>query len=213
MNSSLLARSARWYVRLSTTAAIGALALLTSLATPAAAASPAATDVFNGSAVIPAGQTSPVRVDPADITFRADGAVGVGYRYEATGQAVGELPGQFDYNEHGYLYFRNPADPRTMVGSRFVSGVFTLTTRERTVVHVADTAPDAYTSGLRMLSSTDLPGHLMQQLQNLLMRGGSLAYSYFTFTNNHGTFTGYATPDFTRFMITITFDRPAAVSE
>ena len=45
-------------------------------------------------------------------------------------------------------------------------------------------------------------------LRTLFGHGGPLTYGYFTFTNQRGTFTGYATPDFTHFVIEITFDLP-----
>lgn len=36
-----------------------------------------------------------------------------------------------------------------------------------------------------------------------------LTYGYFTFTNLHGPFTAYATPDFVNLAIQIIFDAPA----
>jgi hypothetical protein len=187
-------------------AALGALCLFSVLATTAAAAPRTATDVFAGAAVTPAGQTSPIQVDPRDLTVRTDGAVGLGYTYQASGLATGQLPGSFTYEEHGYLYFANPADPTSLVGSRFVSGVFSLDPgRGRTPVRIADTAPEAYTSGIQTAVGK-LDARLRKTLAGLLGKSGPLTYGYFTFTNPHGTYTGYATPDFSHFAIQITFD-------
>jgi hypothetical protein len=158
--------------------------------------------------VVPAGQTSPVQVDPTDISVRADGAVGLGYRYVARGSAVGQVAGVFVYREHGYLYFADPRDPSTMVGSRFVSGVFSVTdAKSGKIIDVADTSPDAYTSGIRT-SPAGFGELLSKNLHSLLSASGPLTYGYFTFTDDQGTFTGYATPDFTRFTIRIRFSLP-----
>jgi hypothetical protein len=195
-----------WGTRLSISAATGILLLFSALVSPAAAAHEVANDWFYGAAIVPAGQTSPVSVDPRDMSFRADGAIGFGYTYRAAGQAFGRLPGSFTYLEHGYIYFKNPADPKSMVGSRFVSGVFTLLPNQsHTPVQIADTAPDKYTSGIQTVVEKLGPRE-QKSLSELLGQSGSLTYGYFTFTNNHGTFTGYATPDFTRFIIPLTFD-------
>src|SRR4030095_16312361 len=83
---------------------------------------------FYGTATSGAGQPMPINISPADIAFRSDGAVGIGYSYTARGDARGngQASGWFTYEEHGYLYFRNPADPTTYMGSQYVSGMFTL---------------------------------------------------------------------------------------
>jgi hypothetical protein len=96
-----------------------------------------------------------------------------------------------------------------MVGSRFVSGVFKLSAQHHaTPVVIADTAPANYTSGIQTLV-----GRLGPQASRVVGalggRPGPLTYGYFTFTDSEGTFTGYATPDFTRFAIQITFPVPA----
>ena len=207
MKVSALRPVRAWGARLSVSAALGILFLLSVLASPAAAAHNVANDLFTGTAVIPLGQTSPVQIDGHDVTVRADGAIGIGYNYRANGEALGKLPGSFTYLEHGYVYFQNPADPKSMVGSRFVSGVFTLVPAQGShmPVQIADTAPDKYTSGIQTVVQKLGPlAH--KELSQLFGQSGSLTYGYFTFTNNHGTFTGYATPDFTKFIIPITFD-------
>jgi hypothetical protein len=196
----------RWPGRRPIFATLGILLLLAAMVSPAAADQQIATDWFAGDAVVPAGRTSPVQVDPHDVSVRADGAIGFGYTYRAGGKAFGSLPGSFTYLEHGYIYFTNPADPSTMVGSRFVSGVFTLAPDgSQASVQIADTAPQLYTSGIQTVMTQLGPRAHLQQL-GLLGEAGSLTYGYFTFTNNHGTFTGYATPDFLHFAIRITFD-------
>jgi hypothetical protein len=208
--NNLSARCSRYALRLPLVSALCALSLFATFATSTALAAPAtATDLFTGTAAIPAGQTSPVQISPTDVTVRADGAVGLGYVYRASGRATGQLPGTFTYEEHGYLYFSNPSDPASMLGSRFVSGVFTLTAPHRTKpVVIADTSPANYTSGIQTLVVKLGPqaGRLAGALRG---QPGPLTYGYFTFTNSQGTFTGYATPDFTRFAIQITFPVPA----
>lgn len=191
----------------------GACLLLVGVASPAAAASPVATtstatNWFTGVAVVPAGQASPVVVDARDMTHRSDGAIGLGYSYAATGRALGTAPGSFTYQEKGYLYFTNPSNPSTMVGSRFTSGVFTLTLdSSRRPLRIADTAPDHYTSGIQTIATKVKP-RVTGDLHGLIGPSGQLTYGYFTFTNSRGTFTGYATPDFTHFTVPITFDLP-----
>jgi hypothetical protein len=126
-----------------TSAAPAAVVLLFLIASPAAAAQQTATDWFVGTAIIPAGQSSPVQIDLSDVVVRPDGAIGIGYRYQAAGQASGQVAGMFGYHERGYLFFTNPADPSTLVGSRFTSGVFSLApTRGGAPIQIADTAPD-----------------------------------------------------------------------
>jgi hypothetical protein len=187
---------------------VGACLVLAALANPASAASTkTATDWFTGVAVVPAGQASPVVVDPRDVTRRADGAIGLGYTYSATGKATGSAPGSFTYQEKGYLYFTNPSNPATMVGSRFTSGVFTLTPNGGTSVRIADTAPERYTSGIETVA-TKIKPRVTGNLNGLIGPSGQLTYGYFSFTNSHGTFTGYATPDFAYFTVPITFDLP-----
>jgi hypothetical protein len=195
-------------VRLSALAALGALVLMLALATTAAAAGPrTATNWFVGTATGVSAEGSPVQINPQNVTARADGAIGLGYTYRANGVASGQLPGSFTYEEHGYLYFKNPSDPTSMVGSRFSSGVFTLRpSAGGPAVRIADTAPEAYTSGVQTVVVK--LGPQLRKANALLGTAGPLTYGYFTFTNAHGTYTGYATPDFTRFAIQITFDRP-----
>jgi hypothetical protein len=191
---------------------LSALGLLLVSATSASAApAPApstATDTFYGVSTTPAG-TSPVTINANDITVRAsDGAYGIGYTYSANGTAFGQVPGTFGYAEHGYLYFKNLADPTTAVGSRFVSGVFTLQPRAggKPIV-IADTNPGAYTSGIQtvLLKHAD---DVSRVARGLVTSGGALSYGYFTFTNQFGTDTGYATPDFHQFIIEIAFAKP-----
>ena len=201
----------RWgsrHLRKAAIAAAAAFAAFSVIATTAAAAPLTATDYFFGAAVIPAGQTSPVQVDTTNMTVRADGAIGIGYTYQANGVASGTLAGSFTYAERGYLYFRDPTDPTSMVGSQYVSGVFTLNPRNGGApVRIADSAPQNYTSGITTLDE-QLAAHIRRQLRGFAPKSGPLTYGYFTFTDPHGTFTGYATPDFTRFMIRITFNLP-----
>src|ERR671933_1868542 len=150
------------FARVCLVAGLGALGLISAITTTAAAAPRTATDWFVGTAVTPAGQASPVQIDPHDLTLRSDGAIGLGYTYRASGEASGQLPGPFTYEERGYLYFTNPSDPTTMVGSRFSSGVFSLVpARPGSTLQIADTAPDSYTAGVQT-TMVKLPGPTRQ---------------------------------------------------
>ena len=186
-------------------AAVGASILMGAMVSAAAAAPNNATDSFTGTAVLPAGQTSPIAINPNDVTLRADRAIGLGYTYRASGQATGQLPGSFTYEEHGYLYFTNPADPATLVGSRYSSAAFSLSPARGTrPLVIADTAPERYTSGVQTLVGK-LGPEAARVIGGLGARPQPLTYGFFTFTDAEGTFTGYATPDFTRFKISVTF--------
>ena len=168
---------------------------------------------FVGTATTGVGQPMPIVINPADITFRADGAIGIGYYYQAAGEASGKAAGRFIYEERGYLYFRNPADPTSYAGSAYVHGAFTLTLKKGGVVVINDTNPSAYNSGVNTVTApkgfakvlTDVMGNNYGQL----MKGGALTYGYFTFSDNYGTFIGYGTPDFRQFAIQLRFDCPA----
>ena len=184
---------------------LSSICLFVLLSASAFAAPIVVTDSFIGSAVIPSGQTSPVAVDPGNLIVRSDGAIGLGYSYRAAGHASGQLPGPFTYEEHGYLFFRNPADPTTMIGSQFSTGVFRLVpARGGASIEIADTAPAQYTSGVET-GFAKLPPGSRSVFVGLLGRQGAPAYGYFTFTNPYGSFTGYATPDFVNFAIQISF--------
>jgi hypothetical protein len=156
----------------------------------------------------------PININPADVAVRTDGAVGIGYIYMAAGETQGgQASGRFQYEERGYLYFRNPADPTSYMGSQFKSGVFTLTLKKGGVVSIVDTNPAAYTSGVKTISIADSKG-IAKELHKLFaknspwVQGGTLTYGWFTFTNSYGTYTGYATPDFRQFLIHLTFNCP-----
>ena len=191
--------------------AISAVCLLLLMSASALAAPASVTDAFVGTALIPPGQTSPVSVDPSNLILRGDGAIGIGYSYNASGHASGQLPGAFTYEEHGFLFFRNPADPTSMVGSKFLTGVFRLTpARSGGTITISDTAPEQYSSGVQT-ALAKLPPQVRSVLGGFTGTGG-LTYGYFTFTNAYGTFTGYATQDFEKFAIQITFAAPQPAS-
>lgn len=103
-------------------------------------------------------------------------------------------------------------DPSTFAGSAFVSGVFTLTPHQPgPTVTIADTNPAVYSHGIG-LRSTSANGTLGNITRVINQNGGAQQgrddlYGWFTFTNQYGTFTGYATPDFRSFQIEIQFDR------
>ena len=172
-----------------------------------------ATDLFVGTATTGVGQPLPLEIDPSNVTVRNDGAIGLGYTYRAIGTARGRLPGNFTYEEHGYLFFGNPADPSTFVGSNLLSAVFTLTpNRQSRVVRIVDTDPAAYRSGTETVKVSQLSPDVRRSLDQLSAafrepssHAGSVTYGYFTFTDNQVTFTGYSTPDSRQFAIRITF--------
>lgn len=163
-----------------------------------------ATDLFVGKATTGAGQPTPVDVNPSDIKVAPDGSIGLGYTYKATGTARGDVDGPMNYEEHGHLYFTNPADQTTFTGSSFESGVFTIAaTREHKAVSIADTNPAAYQHGVKTIHLGNGSHTRAFQLRN--HQPVDFSYGYFTFTDPLGTFTGYATTDFRSFFITIAF--------
>lgn len=183
----------------------------------AQADSETATNIFVGTATTGAGQPIPIDIDPNDIIVRDDGAIGLGYRYNAEGKAKGDVKGHFIYEERGYIFFFNPADPTTFAGSRFDSGVFTLTPKHAGPdIVIADTCGDpCYESGVTSSPMSEIPHDVKRVISKiigeetgLVPQDGVLTYGFFTFTNDFGTFTGYATPDFRHFAIEITFEAP-----
>jgi len=164
---------------------------------------------FAGTAVTGVGSPLPIDFEPWNIQIRGDGAVGIGYTYRALGEAKGEVDGSFSYEEHGYLFFMNPANPATFVGSTYVAGWFNLTPRRGNPVVIADTNPAAYTSGA-VTAPVTLPRGILKTLVKIpsspINNKGELVYGTFTFTDNYGTFTGYSTPDSRYFAIQIKFD-------
>jgi len=180
----------------------------------AAAGAATATDVFRGTATTGVGQPFPVDVDvnPSHWVVRGDGAIGLPYTYLADGTAEGSLPGTFVFEEHGYIYFMNPADPATFAGNSLTSALITLRPR-RPGAPVAIAIPYTFGGGTGAVSA--VPHGAMRSLSQVigksgvLPKGGDLTYGLFQFTDALGTFTGYATPDFRRFAIEITFSVPS----
>ena len=74
---------------------IAVLIALTVGAVPglAAADGKTATNLFIGEATTGVGQPMPVDINPADMVVREDGAIGLGYTYEAVGRARGGVRG------------------------------------------------------------------------------------------------------------------------
>ncbi|MGI9147545.1 MAG: hypothetical protein ACR2IK_13490 [Chloroflexota bacterium] len=186
---------------------------MAALSTSSMFAKELATDVFDATATTGVGTSSPIDVDPNHVTMRADGAIGFGYTYRASGEAYGEVPGSVGYEEHGFLFFRNPADPTTFAGSRYDSGVFSLkpTRRPGETITIADTDPAAYQSATRVLA---LPGvdpllgkytTLLLNRLNLVPVAGAIRYGVFTFTDQNGTFWGVSTPDSRHFLLGLRF--------
>lgn len=156
----------------------------------------------------------PVDIDPTNVAVRADGAIGLGYTYKAAGQASGDVPGSFTYEEHGYLFFSNPADPTTYVGGRYDSGVLTLQPQNQNgqpPLVVADTNPAAYQASQRTAPVPQLDTLLRSYGNNVLSQlgltpvAGSVHYGSFTFTDAYGTFWGVSTPDSRHFLLHASF--------
>jgi hypothetical protein len=173
----------------------------------------AATDTFVAQATTGAGQAMPVEIDPTSKPVSGpNGSIGLAYIFKASGEAFGSVPGTLTYVEHGYLYFMNPLNPATYVGSEYSDATFTVTARGTArTVKVVDTNPAAYSHGTNSVAlpkgghgASDAYGAGLKKLG--LLNGNNVTYGYFGFTTNYGTFTGYATPDFRNFTIRVKFD-------
>lgn len=179
----------------------------------AAAANDVVTDIFEARATTGVGSPTPVDIDPARMTQRADGAIGLAYTYRASGEAYGGLSGALTYEEHGYIFFQNPAVPSTFAGSRYDTAAFTIRPHgfgARQVV-ITDTNPAAYHTEVHTVPTTRL-GPLMATYGDMLLhrlgitsRDGALAFGTFTFSTSEGTFTGVSTPDSRHFVIRVRF--------
>lgn len=172
-----------------------------------------AVDTFVAQATTGAGQAMPVEIDATSKPVAGpNGSIGLAYIYKASGDAFGSLHGPVTYVEHGYLYFMNPLDPATYVGSEYRDAAFTVTAHGgNKTVTVVDTNPSAYAHGTSSVDwprgahgASDAYGAGLKKLG--LLNGNSITYGYFSFTTSYGTFTGYATPDFRNFTIRVKFD-------
>jgi hypothetical protein len=189
-------------------------ALLLALPFASAFANEGATVLFDGMATTGVGGPMPIEVDPSNVKLRADGAVGIGYTYRAVGQAKGDLAGRFQYEERGYLFFRNPADPTTFAGSRYDGGVFTLRSGEGAgaSISIADSDPAGYQAVLRTARLPQLDqllasyGDQVITRLGLVQNAGSVHYGAFTFTTSEGTFWGVSTPDSRHFLLRLKFN-------
>jgi hypothetical protein len=169
-----------------------------------------------GSATTGAGQPFPIEADPTDIETRDDGAIGLAYTYGAAGSVAGSVPGHFTYQEHGRIYFMNPADPTTQTGSDLHSATFSLLPSNSDhggLILISDTCHECYENGHESARLSELPQWARNFAVESLLTGDSGAssdpvvnYGYFPFTNEHGTFKGYATLDFRKFVISVVFD-------
>jgi hypothetical protein len=188
-------------------------AMLLAVFATSALASDVATDLFEATATTGKGSPMPIDISPSNVAMRADGAVGLGYTYKATGVATGDVPGPFTYEEHGYLFFRNPSDPTTFAGSRYDGGVFTLHPADDgdAPITIADTNPTRYQSGVRTVTLPHVDPLLASYrgqvftLLGLTPVGNSIRYGYFTFTDAFGTFFGVSTPDSRHFLLRLKF--------
>lgn len=193
-----------------------ALVVGLTLALTSAQADSHLTAVFTGSATTGQGQAYPIEIDTNDVTTRADGAVGFAYTYGAAGQVSGDVAGHFTYKEEGRIYFMNPSDPTTMVGSDLYSSEFSVLPSDpsKHVFTIYDTCSSCYDHGHETSGLSTLPTWARDFAVRSLVSGSSsdlasnpeLDYGYFTFTDSYGTFTGYATPNFSQFAIELEFD-------
>jgi len=195
-----------------------ALSVGMSLALTSASADPTMTAVFTGVATTGHGSPFPIDVSPTDVVMREDGAVGLAYTFGAAGQVSGDVAGHFTYKEQGRIYFMDPADPSTLAGSELHSAVFSVlpSTLNDPVFTIEDTCGECYENGQKQAQLSTLPPWARDFAVKSLLQSESVApandpvlnYGYFTFTNEEGTFTGYATPAFKEFVIQVQFDDP-----
>ncbi len=188
------------------------LLALAGVTTVSAAEKETATDLFLGKSDIPSvGGALPAVVDsdPSHWLYDRTGAVGMPYTYTASGRATGTLPGSFTYQEDGIVYL-STSDFKTVVDNQYVSAVFELKPyHSGPKVRIEDTNPAAYEYGVdTSVSVSSLSEDTLKLLSQigLTPQDDKVTYGYFTFTDKYGTFKGYATPDFTKFIIGITFD-------
>jgi hypothetical protein len=195
-----------------------ALTVGMSLALTSASADPTLTAVFTGTATTGYGQPFPIEVDSTDVVVRDDGAVGLAYTYGAAGQVAGEVAGHFTYTEEGRIYFMDPSDPTTLAGSELFMAEFSVlpSNPNEDIFKITDTCgTECYENGRKQGTLSSLPTWARDfAIKSLLHPDASapstdpsLTYGYFTFTNEYGTFTGYATPSFTGFSIQVDFDK------
>lgn len=199
-------------------APIIALTVGMSLALTSAAADPSMTAVFTGTATTGQGQPFPIEIDATDVLVRDDGAIGFAYTYGAAGQVSGnDLQGHFTYKEQGRIYFMDPTNPATLAGSDLASAEFSVlpANSDMPIFTVSDTCgTECYENGQKQGTLSTLPAWARDFAVGSLLAGEggapntdpTLHYGYFTFTNEHDTFTGYATPDFSAFAIQLKFD-------
>ncbi len=198
------------------------LLTLASTSSVGAAGKETVTDTFHGTSIIPAtGQGLPAEVDWNHPIPGPGGTIGFNYVYKAEGLASGELPGRFTYVENGIVYLDGAFN---VAGNVYVSGEIDLTpNRPGPAVKLVDTNSEAYQYGVASGTVSDLSRGARGVLGRIVdpknvnpqigvpfkPQGGQLIYGYFTFNYGGKTFTGYSTPDFAEFAITITFDNPS----
>lgn len=68
-------------------ALLGVILLLVLTTTIVGADPQTATDLFSGTATTGVGMPMPIDINPAELYFRDDGAIGLGYIYKASGMA------------------------------------------------------------------------------------------------------------------------------
>ncbi len=197
--------------------AIALLIALTTSAGPTVAANKIATNVFYGVATSGApDQPFKVNVDCSQPNTVDDkGTVSCTYIYTAEGKMTGDLPGTSTYLEQGHIFLNQGK----VVGGQTISAVFTLTPYGTCEPFpIPNTEPEKLQHQPHTVSASELPRHVLRYLSLLfnkdmeqLRRSGSLTYESFTFTigEDKETFTGYATPDYGRIVIALTFPVPA----
>ena len=80
-------------------------------------------------------------------------------------------------------------------------------------VTIVDAHPERYEFGVATIHLVELPDSEKASVGQLIEKGwlvpqdGSVTYGYFTFFQRNERFVGYATPDFRRFCLQMTFER------
>ena len=181
---------ARWTLVFASS--VGLIAGVSRLAS--AGARPNATDLFVGSALSE-------EMVPSSATTGT-------YLWTYAGAALGSLPGTFRYVERG-TYSLGPAG---MVGQQTASEI-DVTPRGAgeapIVIPNIDPADSSYHLATAPVSG--MPAGAIGALSALggsaMVAGGSVTYGTWTFIDAAGTFRGYATPDFSKIAIRVSFYR------
>lgn len=206
-------------------------ALLAAGLAPAAArpVKESATNTFEGTVTTGVGQVFPVIWDCNQANWRrgrldnGTEIFGIAYTYRSEGEAKGNLPGPFQYEEHAWAFFTSPQcpniDPSTLVGSAIGTQAITLKPRKAkpgipAEIRLFDTKTADFQLDFHVVTESELrrlkPGalrDLRRAVDGKVNGKEPIAYWSWTFTSNNGqAYTGYLSADSRTLAITITFD-------